>query len=112
MASGVINNIDNGSVEITVNDKIVARKNGHVVTVVLTYKTITATIVGWTSLGTLPVEYRPTRTILQAVIDNSAQTEAKNTPIDVRIIANGEVQAYLFADKLSADPIGAITYVI
>ena len=86
-----------------------AFKCGHVVTLVVTPSSITAST-GWYTFGTLPSQLIPKDNTRFSGFDNGANRYASSPSIPILLDTNGKLQAYFFSDHLTMQPFGTITY--
>lgn len=91
---------------------ITAYRSGNVVTLVIVAETITASSAGWKTIGSIGERFRPPIGIYSAGYNNSDTSWNNSRPLMLAITTAGNVNAYLFSDKLSVIPRATITYVV
>lgn len=93
--------------------RVEARRNGHIVTILIFSHTGKAYSAGaWTTLCTIGEQYRPATRSLAIIYDNSSSTAAK-LPMVARIEPTGEVQIWRFSDNgRNTTPCGTIVYLV
>lgn len=87
-----------------------AYKCGHVVTLIVTPSSTTASSAGWYTIGTLPSQLIPKDNMRFSGFDNGANRYASSPAIPIFINATGNIQVYFFNDHLTMQPFGMITY--
>lgn len=106
MASSVIRN-PNVVSQISVPSGFSLYKYGRIAELTIAPNNIQGQSEGWIPLLTLPQEARPIVVIFFTSYDNTN----RDVVIESRILNSGEVDIYLYADRLSVSPRSIITYI-
>ena len=91
---------------------ITAYRNGNIVTLVIVAGTITASSAGWKTINTIGERFRPPIGIFSVGYNNNDTSWNNSRPLMLAITTAGNVNAYLFSDKLSIVPRATITYIV
>lgn len=94
-------------------DGISAYKRGGVISLNIGYnRTITGSSGQWLTLATVPVLFRPTRTIKFIGWNNSANRGENNYALDFQVMPSGVVNVWVWPDLLSFSPHATVTYIV
>ena len=68
--------------------------------------------IGWNTIATIPSGLRPGRTINFLSGDDSAISSENNAALFGRITVDGNINIYVFSDKLAVKPVGHVMYIM
>lgn len=98
------------SIETQTYTNMRAIRSGNVITIKIA-GTVSADSAGWYTIDTLDEQFRPSDTVFGVGYNNNDTSWSNSRPVMLAVSPNGNVNVYMFSDKLSLAPRAAITYV-
>ena len=98
------------SIETQTYTNMRAIRSGNVITIKIA-GTVSADNAGWYTIDTLDEQFRPSDTVFGVGYNNNDTSWSNSRPVMLAVSPNGNVNVYMFSDKLSLAPRAAITYV-
>lgn len=90
---------------------ITAYRSGNVVTLVVS-ASVTASAAGWKTIDTIGEKFRPPTQEYAVGYNNNDSSWNASRPVMMAVSTVGNVNVYLFSDKLTVAPKATITYVV
>lgn len=97
--------------EYAIYGDVIAYRSGNVVTLSIS-GTITGSATGWTTITTVGERFRPPGPRYTTCYNNNDTSYSNSRPVMAVVNQAGNVNVYLFSDKLTVAPRGSITYIV